>query len=337
MMLFIHSVSHFLVDALSVTILFSQGAEGELLTLALVLYNTLAFSTQCLVGLLIDSVRPTRIFTAAAMLTIVLGFLLPMPFLLRIGIAAIGNSFFHVAAGKITLETSGNSARSLGIFVAPGALGVTLGTNLPEFAWPLCAAMLLSAVIILCTPTLFSKSVPSSKPSADIHSGFPLLPVLLLCCAVAIRALGGSVIDFPWKQGLAASFILTCFIFFGKFLGGFICDRLGASYAAWITIPLAAICLCFFSKNMALSLFGQLLLNLSMPITLWLLYKLGPDAPGFAFGLAASALWPGTIVGLLFRLTGPLAQFCALTCMAFSLFAIIYAARYIKRKEKITR
>ena len=39
---------------------------------------------------------------------------------------------------------------------------------------------------------------------------------------------------------------------------------------------------------------GQFLLNLTMPVTLWLLYLAMPDSPGFAFGLAASALWPGT-------------------------------------------
>ena len=52
MMLFIHSVSHFLVDALSITILFHEGVDANLLAIAVVLYNTLAFSTQCLVGFL---------------------------------------------------------------------------------------------------------------------------------------------------------------------------------------------------------------------------------------------------------------------------------------------
>ena len=38
-----------------------------------------------------------------------------------------------------------------------------------------------------------------------------------------------------------------------------------------------------------------------MPVTLWLLYRRMPDSPGFAFGLAASALWLGTIAGTLLQ------------------------------------
>ena len=48
---------------------------------------------------------------------------------------------------------------------------------------------------------------------------------------------------------------------------------------------------------MPLSLVGQIAINLTMPVTLYLLYKLMPETPGFAFGLAATALLPGTFLG----------------------------------------
>ena len=150
---------------------------------------------------------------------------------------------------------------------------------------------------------------------------------------MAVRAVGGSVIDFPWKQGIPLAFLLTGFVFLGKFLGGFVCDKFGPTRTAWFTVPLAAVFLCFFSQFMIPSLIGQLLLNLTMPLTLWLLYKLMPEAPAFAFGLAASALWPGTVAGLLFQLTGPWAKLCAACCFALSLISIIYAANFLKRKE----
>ena len=208
MMLFIHSVSHFLVDALSITILFHEGVDTNLIAIAVVLYNTLAFSTQCLVGFLLDEVKRTRFFTAASMLTIILGFIMPLPFLCRVAVVAAGNSFFHVSAGKMTLLTSGNSARNLGIFVAPGAIGVTLGTCFPRFGWPLCAAMLICAAII-CFSKHFDyvthKDLPGYSVSAQ-KSEFPLLSILLLCCAVAVRAVGGSVIDFPGSKEFHSHF-----------------------------------------------------------------------------------------------------------------------------------
>ena len=68
-----------------------------------------------------------------------------------------------------------------------------------------------------------------------------------------------------------------------------------------------------------------------MPVTLWLLYLSIPDAPAFAFGLAASALWPGTIAGLLFQLSGPSLTAWLLLSFLFALFAILISIRRIKR------
>ena len=75
------------------------------------------------------------------------------------------------------------------------------------------------------------------------------------------------------------------------------------------------------------SLLGQLALNLTMPITLWQLYRAMPEAPGFAFGVAASALWPGTLAGRYIEMTGPIRWVFLLACFLFGLWAILYASR----------
>jgi hypothetical protein len=72
-----------------------------------------------------------------------------------------------------------------------------------------------------------------------------------------------------------------------------------------------------------------------MPVTLWLLYRLLPDAPGFAFGLAASALWPGTIIGQLITLTGPAQKILTLVCFLFGLAAILWSVRVLKPEKRI--
>ena len=55
-----------------------------------------------------------------------------------------------------------------------------------------------------------------------------------------------------------------------------------------------------------------------------------PDAPGLAFGLAASALWPGMLAGQLLTLTGPALWACVLITFGFGLYAILYAERKMK-------
>ena len=334
MALFFNGLAHFLVDAISITTLFSAGLTGETLTLALVLYNTLAFSTQCLVGLVVDKYGKAMHFNIAAMLTVILGFALPLPGLARVCIVGLGNSLFHVAGGTMTLQNSRGKAWRLGVFVAPGALGVFLGTAYPVFGWYLCAALVLCALGLAyfwprtpMTLELRYEDLPWEK--------LPLAPVLLLTLAVAVRAIGGAAVSFSWKTSTLAAFALAAFVFAGKTAGGFVCDRLGAGKTALLSIPLAAVLTVCFPGNMALSLLGQFLLNLTMPVTLWLLYEALPDTPAFAFGLAASALWPGTIAGMLFRLTGPALWCCIILSFLFGLLAILYAEKAMNLKERI--
>ena len=330
MTLFLNSIGHFLVDALCVTTLFSAGAEGDGLLLAVLLYNTLAFSTQCVVGLVMDRMGRCKAWELTAFALVILGFALPLPFLARITLVGIGNSLFHVSAGMVTLEQSGGKAWQLGVFVAPGAFGVTLGTLYPRFGWVLAAAMLLCAVVIGARREDAAIPVAETAPKTD---SFPLGPVLLLTCAVAVRALGGVAVSFPWKQTAFHAFLMTFFVFAGKTSGGFVCDKLGARRSAWLSVPLAAVCIAFFSASMPLSLLGQFLLNLTMPVTLWLLYRLLPQAPGFAFGLAASALWPGTIAGYFVSLSGPWLWAFVIVTFCFGIFAIVYASAYLKKNN----
>ncbi len=322
MTLFLNSIAHFLVDALCITTLFSAGAEGNQLVLGVLLYNTLAFSLQCAAGLFVDRFGRCKAIETGSAALVILGFALPLPFFARIVLVGLGNCGFHVAAGTVTLQQSSGRAWQLGVFVAPGAFGVTLGTLYPRFGWILSAAMLLTALAILFRQE--EASPPPDLPDRSASTSM-ILPVLLLTCAVAVRALGGVAVSFPWKQSALHAFVMTFFVFAGKAAGGFVCDRIGAKRSAWLSIPLAAVCIAFFSASMPLSLLGQFLLNLTMPVTLWLLYCLMPDEPAFSFGLAASALWPGTIAGQLFRITGPALWLCLILSFCFGLLAILYS------------
>ena len=328
MLLLIDSAAHLLVDALCAAVMLGPVRASEAFALLVLLYNTLAFSTQCLVGLAADRLRRDACAACAAMLLVVLGFALPLPAVFRVCLVGVGNSVFHVAGGAMTLRSSGGKAGSLGVFVAPGAVGLTLGTLWPQLG--VLFAVLLTAAAAAVIPAARREHAEQAAPERpERGADVPLAAVLLLTAAVAVRAVGGNAVRFPWKTSAGLTLLLTAFVFAGKTAGGFVCDRLGPGRAAWLSLPAAAVLIAFCAEWAAPSLLGQFALNLTMPVTLWLLYCAMPDAPGFAFGLAASALWPGTIAGRLMTLTGPALWLCVLGSILFGLYAVLFAAKTI--------
>ncbi|HPS75335.1 MAG TPA: hypothetical protein PLD83_02725 [Oscillospiraceae bacterium] len=325
----LNSIAHLLVDGACAAALYACGGDAAALAL---LYNTLAFSTQCLVGLGMDAARPRpRFLTAAACLAVALFALLPLPAVWKIVGIGLGNSLFHVGGGMETLEYSGGRAAPLGVFVAPGAVGLALGTLYPTLRMLFAVLLILTAIGMLL---LSRRAVTPAAPSAAPGGVSWWVPLLLLL-AVAVRAVGGAAAAFPWKTGAGLTLLLAGFVFSGKMLGGFVCDRLGAKTAALLSIPPAAVLTAFFASVPAAALLGQLLLNLTMPVTLWLLYRALPDSPGLAFGLAASALWPGALLGGMIRLSGPWVWLWVVVTFAFSLPAILIVNKKLCGKGEL--
>ena len=328
MILFVNSFAHFLVDALCAAVLFSLDAAAGSLTLAIVLYNSLAFSTQCLAGLLADARKHYLLCESIGALMVTLGVIVPLPPLIRIVLAGLGNSLFHVGGGAMTLTQSKERAWRLGVFVAPGALGIAVGGALAERDWVLCL-LLLACIAAACyfwprTPmTLELREEDICPPK------LPLMLVIALLAAVAVRAMGGSAVQ-GVKSTAFFGLMPALTVFAGKALGGFACDRFGPKTTALLSVPAAAVLLTCCGGIPALILLGQLLLNLSMPITLWLLWRAMPDAPGFAFGLAASALWPGTIIGVLVQPVGVWRSVWMIGCFLFACLAVVCADRRLK-------
>lgn len=324
-LLIVNAAAHLLTDAVCAAALFGFAADSGHLAEAVLLYNTLAFSTQCVVGLVTDGTvkRPERL-AGAALLAVSLGYFLPLPWVFRICAVGLGNSLFHVAAGTVTLETSAGKAAPLGIFVAPGAVGLALGTLFPAWGNILAGLALILSGIMLRYPA------PREPKRPDAPAGkTPWAAAAALLLAVAVRAVGGAAADFPWKTGAETGLLLAGFVAAGKATGGWLCDRKGAGTAAWLSLPAAALLIALCARWAVPALAGQFLLNLTMPVTLWLLYRAMPDAPGFAFGLAASALWPGALLGQYIRLTGVWQIGLLLLCFLSGLAAILYARRKI--------
>ena len=338
MILFLHSVSHLLVDGVCLAALFSAAQSGTDIAAAVLLYNTLAFSTQCLTGWWVDAPGLAKKAEPFAMLLVAAGYFLPAAFLVRVVLIGLGNSLFHVCGGREVLVQCRGKAAPLGVFVAPGAIGVFLGKAFPQLGAVLSAALVILAGILWAAfrregsaeETEEAEHVSGELPSYQGRA-FPLLAVSALSVAVAVRAIGGICAVFPWNTGLWTAAAMTASVFAGKTAGGFVCDRLGPGRSGVLSVVPASLLIAFAAFSMPASLTGQFLLNLTMPVTLWLLYKLMPDEPGFAFGLAASALWPGTLIGQMIPLTGSAQKALILGSFVLGLAAIVYAVHFLRK------
>jgi FSR family fosmidomycin resistance protein-like MFS transporter len=316
------------VDGVCAATLFGTWGNSSEFTLLSIIYSTLAFATQGIFGLIADRFKHHAQVESISMLLVALGFLLPAPPWLKIGLLGIGNSIFHVAGGIMTLEHSGGKAGKLGVFVAPGSVGLTLGMLFPSLGG------LFTVLLILCSLLPLPISVRLPSPVSRIPAvSLPmrrLLPAILLpTAAVAVRAIGGTVVRFPWNTTLTSALAMTGAVFLGKMLGGFVCDRIGIKSSACLSILPAVLLISFCSEWMLPSLLGQFALNLTMPVTLWLLYRAMPDSPGFAFGLAASALLPGTMAGYLIQPNTSASPTFTVISFLFGLVAILTARRLL--------
>ena len=120
----LNSIAHLLTDAVCAAAVFGPiAASGGDLSLCIVIYNSAAFLTQCLAGLMTDLLTRHERLAAIGLAVCVLGAYAPLPGWAAALIIGLGNCLFHVAAGTVTLKES-RSAGPLGIFVAPGALGL---------------------------------------------------------------------------------------------------------------------------------------------------------------------------------------------------------------------
>ena len=341
MILTLNAIAHLLVDGVCLAALFGAGADTSALMTAVMLYNTLAFTTQCLVGLWTDRTGLSKKAEPLSMLLVAAGYFLPAPLLLRVAMIGLGNSCFHVCGGTVTLEQSRGKSSPLGVFVAPGAIGVLLGRSFPQLGYVLAALLILfAAAIFFAYRKDGARKDPAGPEAGKTYTlpdyqgdAFPGMAAALLTAAVAVRAIGGSCAEFPWNTRFATAAAMTFFVFAGKTAGGFLCDRTSAVKSSAVSILPAALLTAFLGANMPASLLGQFLLNLSMPVTLWLLYKLMPKEPGLAFGLAASALWPGTLAGMMIKLSGSARVALILISFVFGLAAVLYTVSYLKKGE----
>ena len=316
---------HFLVDAVCVACLFGPVKElcgntplGYSTFVAFIgIYNVLAFCTQWLTGLWSDSLKNDRIIHVVAAVMLVSGVaccrIRPLYGVVLIG---LGNSLFHVAGGRYVILNSQGKAGALGLFVAPGALGLYIGGIFGEWDWIFCILLVINtAVICICLKEHILLE-PEKHPLLKFDY---LWAVILVLLCIVCRAASGAV-SFPGKNiPEILAWLPPLMVFSGKAVGGFAGDRFGYTFIGIIAFSAGTLMLAF-SSNLTGYVAGQFMVNLLMPLTLWQLTKLLPASPGLAFGLAATVLVPGTWI----RFTvAPINIFLVLSAAALMCFIFV--------------
>lgn len=330
------SVCHMAVDFLCAFSLFRSFAD---LPEVFLLYNFCAFALQLPLGTLIDIwVRERREQSLPSLVFVLAGIVLTCGgTLVSPLVTGVGNALFHCGGGVLTIcedRLRDMKGRGLGVFVAPGALGLACGMLFYETGmYHAVLAAVTAGVAVLSFLMLRLRTERTCLPeeTADL-SGRKTLLITLACFAVVIlRSLCGMAVVFPWRSGAALILLSTFFLAAGKSAGGFFAARYGMKLTVPLTLAAAAAAYCFADRMVA-GLLALFFFNMTMPLTLYMLADELPGMPGTAFGLLTFGLFLGYLPVLygLFRNVSP---FPAGTVFAVLSLLILLAAVRLRGKE----
>lgn len=315
------SCVHFLVDFSCALVLFSRFYGADHWALALLFYNFCAFALQLPMGILADHFGKANRFSALGCVLVATGFVLPdlMSTAIVIG---IGNGLFHVGGGCEVMHATPDHASLLGVFVAPGAIGLYLGTLLGKrtamFSIPVALALTACALVCLL---LSPKNVASDVVFAEGKQQPFILRLIAaaLFLVVVLRSLSGMLQNFGWKSGVLAFFAVLCTAG-GKALGGILADRFGFRLTTVLSLGVGG-ALFLLSNHAIAGLAAILLFNMTMPLTLFALSARFPSHKGATFGLLTLALFVGFLPQYLGVLPGLESRFalCAIALISLVL------------------
>lgn len=293
-----YGLTHALVDATTAGLVLStRGVSGEVLFAVVLLYNTVAFAPQFLLGSVVDRLHDPRpaaaLGCALAALAIPAAAVAP---LLGAAVAGLGNALFHVGGGSIVFRMAPGKAAGPGIFVAPGGLGLFAGIVMGGTG--MYPGALMAALTLAAGAAALLIEVPQAREAPAPRTVQPDLfeaALLLLLLVVTVRALAGMTAVFPWKSGFVMGGALALCATLGKALGGVTADRWGWRRVSVASLVLAAPLMTFLGDSPALGLLGSFLFQMTMAVTLTAVAVLFPARPAFAFGLPCLALWVGAL------------------------------------------
>lgn len=192
--LIVGAIGHFLVDFACAAFLLRHNGETIWWTELLILYNFCAFALQMPMGILVDR-WPAFPWAAGGALLCAAG-ALPLPLAALGLILGLGNAAYHLGIGKPLMDAEPGSA-ALGIFVAPGALGITLGTLAARLDSVMVLPLTLFLILLACV--VYKLPWKPQERQEEVNSSFPLISSVCLFLVVTLRSFAGFTWPLPWK------------------------------------------------------------------------------------------------------------------------------------------
>ena len=308
------SATHLLVASLCVCSLYILAATRNYSDIisAILLYNIIAFCTQPFTGIIADKVakREYLLYTSVALLSIaavITDFCSAHPAapLTAAIVLGTGNSLFHVWGGKQTAEKSDNDILSLGIFVATGAMGLSIGYLFHSRQLLYATITLIALLSTTYTAIEAKRGHIQEKQESDENKETAYKPLLILAAMLTLSAIvaGRSFIseEFSLTMARGNNIILLIGVIStaGKMAGGAIARYIGLKGTIALLLIATAACYPLRHTGAFTALTGIFVINCTMPITLYLANKVLRGREGLAFGILAAALMPGYIIAAL--------------------------------------
>jgi len=297
----LYSLTHLVVDASCAFLLLGLLELNNYIIMSMILYNACAFVLQAPFGFIVDKWLNPKFAAIIGLVFIAVSFLFWHTVFAALIIAGIGNALFHVAGGSLVLSLKNKKTTFSGIYVAPGGVGLSLGsflsisqTNTNLLLFPLALMILGLILYFVKTPEFIRTNVKESIPD------YRILIVVLIMIPIVVRSMIGLSLEFPWKENQYLYLLLIAAIAFGKASGGILADRYGLMKVGVGGLLVSTPLLAFFASIPVLGILGVFIFNFTMPVTLIALLSVMPKYKGLSFGLASVALCIGalpTIIG----------------------------------------
>ncbi len=293
----VHGIVDFSCAALLFAVMRLQGYSIAGALGIFVLYNACAFGLQFLLGMIVDRYRMPKESAFLGVAWILCACFFTDYFVLVALISGIGNALFHVGAGSISLTVAPGKAAPVGLFTAPGFVGLTVGTLFGQsdsaYHFAVIVGVLLVSLVFLFFAPVIHGDATRRTPNTFTKSIYVAIFCILL--AVSVRALYGFHITFPWMDNGALFTLFVGAVACGKACGGFIADRWGWRTVSMFALGCAIFLLPFFGHVPVLIFVGVWCFHLVTPVIFALLGRLFPGRSAFAFGIVETAFACGAL------------------------------------------
>jgi len=126
-------------------------------------------------------------------------------------------------------------------------------------------------------------------------AGYEVFLLFIIMIPIIVRSVIGLSVEFPWKENQFLFLLLIAAIALGKAFGGILADKYGLIKIGVGGLLVSAPFLAFFPSIPVFGIFGILIFNFTMPVTLIAILSVIPKYKGLSFGLASTALFIGSL------------------------------------------